>query len=273
MREDMAKVIVTRPRILDSVTRRGRSIPPEVLPKKIGLRRHAQERGGFKMLNENLSPLRRFLEAQAGRPWNAVFAEVAANLKVTSTVQQHVRDHLKDFVNIHRRPSPWLPGSWFEPLYVDDRGVLRRTVGRARVRRSSPSGEQDRVRLADNLELRNIAGHWYEITLGRLPEPDYRPVERLLKQPSRPYAAASSVRMVEVVVRQLVTPAVRDVVTGKPVLSGPEIDEREAWRRYRAENPDRCYAIGKRQLSRRELRHHHLKNEPDACLGRRISSC
>ncbi len=150
--------------------------------------------------------------------------------------------------------------------------VLRRTVGRARVRRNSPSGEQDRVRLADNLELRKIAGHWYEITLGRLPEPDYCPVARSLKQPSRPYAATSSVRIVEVVVRQLVTPAVRDVVTGKPVLSGPEIDDQEAWRRYRADNPDRCYAIGKRQLSRRELRHHHLKNEPDACSGRRISS-
>ena len=61
MREDMAKVIVTRPRILDSATRRGRFIPPEVLPKKIGLRRHARERGGYKMLNENLSPLQRFL--------------------------------------------------------------------------------------------------------------------------------------------------------------------------------------------------------------------
>lgn len=264
MREDMAKVIVTRPRILDSVIRRGRLSPPEVLPKKIGLRRHAQERGGFKMLNENLSPLRRFLEAQTGKPWDAVYSEIAANLKVTSTVQQHVRDHLKDFVNIHRRPAPWSLGPWLEPLYVDDEGVLRRTIRRSRARLRSPTGEQDRVRLADNLELRKIAGHWYEITLGRLPEPDYRPVARLLKQPTRPYAATSSMRVVEVVVRQLVTPAVTDAVTGKPVFSGPEIDETDAWRRYRAENPDGCYATGKRQLSRRELRHHHLRNDADA---------
>jgi len=58
MRKDMAKVIVTRPRIVDSVRRRGRARPDDLLPKGVGLRRDAMEHGGFKMLNENLAPHR-----------------------------------------------------------------------------------------------------------------------------------------------------------------------------------------------------------------------
>ncbi len=51
-----------------------------------------------KWLNENLAPLKRFLGKQVGRPWDKVYSEIAENLKPTSTVQQHVRDHIEDFV-------------------------------------------------------------------------------------------------------------------------------------------------------------------------------
>ena len=61
MRKDMAKVIVTRPRILESSASKGRTIQDEAQPKFIGLRRHVQEHGGYKMLNETLAPLRRYL--------------------------------------------------------------------------------------------------------------------------------------------------------------------------------------------------------------------
>jgi hypothetical protein len=73
MRSDMAKVIVTRARILEDAVRMGRSVRDEIQPKSIGLRRHVRERGGFKVLNENLAPLRRYLEAQVGRPWDKIF--------------------------------------------------------------------------------------------------------------------------------------------------------------------------------------------------------
>lgn len=78
MRKDMAKVIVTRPRIVDSVRRRGRARSDDLLPKGVGLRRDAMEHGGFKALNENLAPLRRYLERQVGRSWNKVFGEIAS---------------------------------------------------------------------------------------------------------------------------------------------------------------------------------------------------
>lgn len=133
MRRDMFKVIVERPRLVEDTARKGR-IPADAvaLPSRLGLRRAAQEAGGYKMLNENLAPLRRYLGKQVGRPWNTVYSEICAHLKPGSTVQQHVRDHIKDFVQLHPRDDlrAW-PGSdrrWLQEFYVDRRdGVLKRT--------------------------------------------------------------------------------------------------------------------------------------------------
>src|SRR5437667_1245617 len=126
MRDDMAQVIVERPRVPDGGTRKGRARPLEDLPSHQGMRRPHRLAGNWKQLNENLSPLRRYLEKQVGRPWNKVYSEIAARLRVTSTVQQHVRDHLRDFVALH----PHLPTSgqlWHPPLYVDcSDGILKR---------------------------------------------------------------------------------------------------------------------------------------------------
>jgi hypothetical protein len=111
MRKDMSKVIVERPR-------RGRSragLRPgrtRRVEDDDGAPLHAA-RGGrapqrdkpvkTKFLNETLNPLRRYLRSQVGRPWNKVYSEISAHLKPTSTVQQHVRDHIEDFVAIHTR--------------------------------------------------------------------------------------------------------------------------------------------------------------------------
>jgi len=54
-----------------------------------------------KWLNENLAPLRRFLLRRVGRPWNAVHAEICAQLKLDSTVQKHVLDHLRHYVELY----------------------------------------------------------------------------------------------------------------------------------------------------------------------------
>lgn len=290
MRKDMAKVVVTRPRMVDSVTRKGRSAPTETLPKKIGLRRHVQERGGYKMLNENLAPLRRYLAAQVGRPWNAVYAEISANLKPSSTVQQHVRDHLEDFVNLHPKPGlrrrwidafqRWMsePAPWFEPLYVDAKGILRRTEDlawvktheRRRKARLACNSSPVRLRLSKFVELRKIDGFWFEVRLEALPSAEYRRVRRSVKQPTNPYDPAAPERLIETWVHQLVTPAVRDVVTGEAVLAGPETDDHEARRRYREQHPEPLFARSKRQLSRKELHRHGLQNDihpPPAAKG------
>jgi hypothetical protein len=134
MREDMAKVIVERPRIKPRNARKGRSGAIDDLPHREGMRRGHQLRGETKSFNDNLAPLRRYLEAQVGRPWNKVYSEIAAGHHVDSTVQHHLRGHLRDFVDVapRRGLSGWdrafRSGLWIQPLYVDPvNGLLCRT--------------------------------------------------------------------------------------------------------------------------------------------------
>src|SRR5215510_8859532 len=96
----MAKVIVERPRTGGQNNRKGRRRDFDELPGKEGISRGVSD---HKNLNVNLAPLRRFLASQVGRPWDKVYAEICANLKPTSTVQQHVRAHLADFVALKLR--------------------------------------------------------------------------------------------------------------------------------------------------------------------------
>src|ERR1019366_3684464 len=173
MRSDMARVIVERPRIPAFNSRKGRQRPLEDLPSHEGMRRSRALCGDRKDLNENLTPLRRYLERQVGRPWSKVYSEIAAHLRVDSTVQQHVRDHLRDFVAVkpRRLNHGWHPVGredlWWQRLYVDPvNGLLCRTdrlpeeKARRRARRRSPA-PVDRISLGEDRELRLISSIWY----------------------------------------------------------------------------------------------------------------
>jgi hypothetical protein len=77
MREDMYKVIVERPRRGKSGDATAARLRREFDgPIRLGMRAGY----GHRSLNENLAPLRRYLHAQIGRPWNRVFSEICAGL-------------------------------------------------------------------------------------------------------------------------------------------------------------------------------------------------
>jgi len=160
MRADMFQVVIERPRL-------GHSHPQQ------GLRRRRRARGDVdelprhegmkgrhrtKALNENLAPLRRFLERSVGRPWTHVYAELSAHVSARSAVQQHVRDHLRDFVVVdveerggvlwgrHRWQYAPLTAVWRDLLYVDPRTGL---LARLPQRRRTPA------------ERRCVGGRWY----------------------------------------------------------------------------------------------------------------
>jgi hypothetical protein len=245
----------------------------EDLPKHEGLRRAQSLRGDRKQLNENLAPLRRYLEGQVGRPWNKVYAEIAMRLRVDNTVQQHVRDHLRDFVaitprlQIHDRLAFMREGLWWQPLYVNPvSGLLCRTdllpemKTRRRSTRHRMPGPIERIQLAEDRGLRLIGGLWYEVKLAPLPEPVYRSFRETRKLRLKPYDRNSPIVEMEMKVRRLITPAVRDVATGMMIAAGPATDDDASWSSYRRGQPDRFYAITKRVLSRRELRRHGLSN-------------
>lgn len=109
MRKDMSKVIVERPRTGRAVAgmRPGRTrtlVDDDGEPIKAkGAREPKGREQKTKRLNETLNPLKRYLAANVGRPWNKVYSEISEHLKPSSTVQQHVRDHIEDFVAVKTR--------------------------------------------------------------------------------------------------------------------------------------------------------------------------
>jgi len=105
MRFDMAKVIVERPRLGSRLPSKGKGYERRTRPllwDQLPRHERMKERGGRrKFLNEHLAPLRRYLAGNVGRPWDKVFADVCRYLDRNSAVQDHVRDHLEDYVAIN----------------------------------------------------------------------------------------------------------------------------------------------------------------------------
>jgi len=151
MRSDMDKVLCEHPRGGWRGARRRRHRGPlEDAPRREPISRH---RGGTKWLSENLGPLRRWLLAQVGRPWDAVYGELRAHIHPGNAVQLHIWQHAQHYVAqrvelVHGRPCygvgdlyRWTPGVPLRarqtPVYVcPDTAILRRTPVTPRKRRS-----------------------------------------------------------------------------------------------------------------------------------------
>lgn len=169
MREDMFKVIVERPRHGGGWQRKGRQRPlDESSPS-----REPIGRKGTKGLNENLAPLRRWLRSQVGWPWDKVYSELSERVSARSAVQQHVRDHVPDLVQLHveeregrlyawRRWGPPEPiGRRQDELYVCPRtGLLREILHRRPARRETHA----HVRwVAQNICYLRLDRGWFEV--------------------------------------------------------------------------------------------------------------
>lgn len=104
MRKDMEYLIVERPRLGGSKeqTRRHRHTAkrdPENAYGVRGMRKlHRLNWDTTKELNENLNPLFRWLNKQAGRLWNDVYAEICEQVKPDSATQLHILQHVDDIV-------------------------------------------------------------------------------------------------------------------------------------------------------------------------------
>ena len=164
---------------------------PEGLPFRIGLKRAAVQARATKMLNENLRPLQRYLESQVDRPWDKVWSEISQNLRVTSAVQQHVRDHVVGLCrDLGGHPGRYDPGAarngqldrledFHFQMYVDPRtGLLRRnkhfkTWQRKRREEAAAVVRQRSARMrevASDLQLHLFDdGAWWEVRLAPIP--------------------------------------------------------------------------------------------------------
>lgn len=196
MRDDMFKVIVERPRRVNSnaYSRDGRHFRnQEDAPSMLGMKRGYND---TKWFNENLAPLQRFLAKQINRPWDKVYSEIRATIDARSTVKHHILQHLEDFVAIHTR---WVEtpeggsvvvreGSWSSE-YVDlancryqlfvhpCTGILLRNrqytsyAMQKKEKGIALAEEKYAVRRTVNerLQLHRIGGVWYEVKLALLP--------------------------------------------------------------------------------------------------------
>ena len=255
MRSDMYKVIVERPRTGAGWAKPGRELrDPDERPSHEGMRHRLNT--SRKWLNENLRPLQRWLDRQAGRRWDAVYAELCKNVDRRNTVQQHIHEHLRDFVEVDVYESEgqlyairrWrgavaLAESYCD-LYVDPRnGCLMRNeaafVRRVRKRdehrlavHARQAGWREGFRIVDrDVQLHRLDGIWYRIELAPVPEP------------------RRSKRKSGVVLPGLAFDAVLHAQIGEC--------ESKRWNLY-----GRCgvYARRKRQLSQAELTAHRLRN-------------
>jgi hypothetical protein len=246
MREDMAKVIVERPRLGGAgpkpkgYRRRLRRYGEDGPPGREGIRARWPDRKG---LNEHLGPLRRYLDSQVGRPWDKVFSEICARIDRNSAVQDHVRDHVEQYVlrhvilvdgvpcygdggRLHGHPLRQYRGrGWY---VCPKTGLLRRVPLEPRLpkrhsRRTKPPAY---VRVSDTLQCRYIDGGWHLVVLKPLPEPYYNR-ERCLEA---------------------------DVLLDKPVAKLTSVEARQ---QYGGD----VYAATVRRLSRREQRQYPIPVE------------
>jgi hypothetical protein len=243
MRPDMAKVLVERPRPRSRVPRGrdGRKFrdasEAAFLPMKAGY-------WDLKSLNENLHPLERYLARQVNRPWDKVYQEMCAVIDGRSAVQRHILQHLYQFVAIQtQRIDDTLidlgggvlgPGPVWQSLYVDPRtGLLRRNFGdalrRRRLRGRQATAESEladgRREISPTQQLHRLDGQWFLVEIAALP--------------SAPTTAWDAVRRCR-------------VVRG-PHAARPSIEDRRTQERFGRPG---VYAVSKRQLSSREMRHH-----------------
>ena len=109
MRQDIAKVLCTRPRIHGDEGRKGRKLAYEDMPYKESMReKHVRNYNG-KQLNEYLSPLRRFINGTVGRNWDSVYSEIREMIKPGNTVMEHILEHVDQYIAIKVVPDPDSP--------------------------------------------------------------------------------------------------------------------------------------------------------------------
>lgn len=110
MRADMGKVLVERPRLgrWNGDSRPGKGYAGRLKkclaagnspPAREGMKR--RHHANPKHFNEHLGPLRRFLDANVGRPWDKVYSEICKHVDRGNVVQKHILTHLFEYVVTH----------------------------------------------------------------------------------------------------------------------------------------------------------------------------
>jgi hypothetical protein len=254
MRPDFDKILTERERIgsklkYHKVRNRKRSESFEDLPHMEGMSSiHAKVARDWKHLNENLSPLYRYLRKQIGRPWNTVYSDIRQMMgKNPNAVKGHILQHLYGFNGVEKdvefvgKQVFYLDTKWRaqrelynDTLYVDQQGILRKYKTKNN-KKSWKQLQEDKWmetarHLPDGNQARKINGVWYYVTLKDIKESDI-------------YAQQYGSRTVKVCL-------VSDIlgIRGEP-------------QNFIAAYTRRVFAVSKRTMNHKELKENNLQND------------
>jgi len=176
MRDDIAKVLVTTPRVGSRLKnqevkrlRRQRIDEDYDGPTHTSMRPTTDGWSDRKLLNEYLNPLYRFLERRVGRNWDRVYSEICAHNRRGSAVGEHIFQHLRDYVRVKTTD---VSRYWTPDFFVDKTGILRRSPPRDRSA-WAPRPDPASWRKTDDELLwyvRRDDGCWFEWRLTPLPD-------------------------------------------------------------------------------------------------------
>lgn len=190
MRKDMDKLLVTTPRIGSSMKNRevkearrvAREGDYDNLPRNSSMKPKSRRWDDRKQLNEYLKPLVRYLVKNCGRPWDKVYSEICENMDRRGIVQDHIFQHLFDYVE--RKPIfkdgkphragygglyPLYKSGW--TFYVAKDGILREPKEKRppwRVEKDNPN----LIKTDDESSflIKRGDGTWFKLSLEDWPE-------------------------------------------------------------------------------------------------------
>tara|TARA_Y100000034_G_scaffold58968_1_gene71791 strand:- start:126 stop:836 length:711 start_codon:yes stop_codon:yes gene_type:complete len=190
MRKDMDKLLVTTPRIgsswknreIKEARRSAREGAYDSLPGFSSMKPKSRKWDERKEFNEYLKPLVRYLKKNCGRPWDKVYSEICENMDRRGVVQDHIFQHLFQFVEVrpifkNKKPhstgygglSRLYKSGW--TFYVDKAGTLREPK-----EKRPPWKEEERnsnlIKTDDDsvFLLKRSDGTWFRVSLEDWPQ-------------------------------------------------------------------------------------------------------
>jgi len=209
----MDKVLVERSRLGRKRDRVGRRGSIGTAPLREGI--NPKTRTDRKNLNENLSPLKKYLLSQVGRPWDKVYSEIRKNISMDNVVQRHITEHLFQYVKKNVRIEE--DGKVFESttsrfdskfemspgeMYVCPKsGILKKVRARRRAK-TKPKVTRIRIdskrmavlkKLEDRITGKEVGEAWYEVVLAPIPNQKVERLDPVLKKKVWEYPAVLDV--------------------------------------------------------------------------------
>lgn len=165
MRKDMPRILVERSRTGGfGKTFWDRSEPDEESPTREGMR--WPHRYNTRNLNDHLSPLTRFLEANVGHPWDDVYSEIRRNVDIRTILGHHLIEHVKNYVSTQTEDR------WRFARFIVVDGLLQRNMQSYAYRKfpsyRTPPNPDEIVKPDEKLAFQRIDGIWYIIHLAEV---------------------------------------------------------------------------------------------------------